>query len=120
MSGSPKRRLHQLRGGDGAGLPAGKPPELWPDFGEIEVYWESFVAFARSELDQPTCTFELRNHGKWKFVARDRPRRSEDRRQSLTYDPEEDTLRFTDPEVDSGWVMEDAFGDDQFDATSRL
>jgi len=115
MPSAPKRRLHNLRGGDGPGIPAGKPPELWPDMADLQPYWESFQAFARSELDQPTVSFELRNHGKWRFVARDRNQRTEDALQSLTYDPEEDTIRFSDPEVGGGWVMESAFGGDQFE-----
>ena len=119
MSGPPSRRLHRLRGGDGPSVP-GRPPELWPDFGDLEPFWESFSAFARSELDDPTVRFELKNHGKWRFVARDRPRRSEDRRQQLVYEPEEDVIRFSDPEVDSGWVLEDAFGGDPYSASSAL
>jgi hypothetical protein len=116
----PERRLHTMRMGDGRALPAGEPPELWPDFGVLEPYWESFAAFARSELDQPTVSFELRNHGKWRFVARDRLKRDDDSvsnqqtRMSLTYDPEEDEIEFSDPETGSGWVMEDAFGGDPF------
>jgi len=113
--------LHKLRGGDGPGVPADPPPSRWPDLVDITDYWESFTYFARSELEQPTVTFEVKNNGKWRFIAKDRPNREIDtRRQSLTYDPEENTIRFHDPEVDSGWVMEDAFGGDPTGASSAL
>jgi len=112
---TPHRRLHRLRGGDGGGIPATEPPELWPDFASLEPYWESFVAFAQSDLEQPTISFEQKNSGKWRFVARDRNKRTDGRRRMLVYDPEEDVIEFSDPEVDSGWVMTDAFGGDPFE-----
>jgi len=113
--------LHRLRGGDGPSVPSDPPPPRWPGLNQISDYWETFTHFARSELEQPTISFEVKNNGKWQFYAQDRANReTNSRRQSLTYDPEENTIRFHDPAVDGGWVMEDAFGTDPTAATSAL
>lgn len=93
---------------------------MWPDLGTLEPFWDSFCAFARSELDAPTCTFELEPDGGWRFVARDQNTRSGGRRNQLVFEPEENVLRFYDPETDAGWVMEDAFGGDPTEASNRL
>lgn len=116
----PKNRLHNLRGGDGRPIPSETPSERWPDLKEIEDHWKSFTQFARSELNQPTMTFRVLNNGKWKFIARDRNKRTDGSLRQLVYDPEDDTIEFSDPEVDSGWVMEDAFGGDPTGSSSRL
>lgn len=116
----PHQRLHRLRGGDGPSVPSDPPPPRWPDLDQISDYWDSFTHFARTELTQPTMTFRVLNNGKWKFIARDRNQRTDGPLRQLVYDPEDDTIEFSDPEVDSGWVMEDAFGGEPTAATSRL
>lgn len=129
MNGEPpKRRLHKLRGGDGPGRPDTPPPK-WPDLGDLEPYWESFTAFARSEMGTAITT-ELRqfSDGSWEFHASTSLDRRENQRvertgqsytQSLVYDSEDDEMTFTDHRDDSSWVMEDVFGD-PYTATSHL
>lgn len=127
MSGSPDRRLHTLRSGDGAGLPAGEPQGMWPDLGDLEPYWESFVSFAMSELGGDIRTeFVQRHDGTWKFKATtDLGRKPTEMRsgqtytQTLVYVSQDDELTFRDARDGSSWVMEDVFGD-QTGATSAL
>lgn len=120
MPSTPKRRLHKLRGGDGPSVPTSKPPERWPNLEEIQPHWESFQAFARSDLESP-IQFELRlkDNGKWEMRALEAPSRKTNHRKRLVYDPKDDSIEFTDLEVDSGWVLENAFGDPT-GATSAL
>ena len=117
----PRRRLHALRNGDGPRIPSERPDVKWPELSDLEPYWESFQAFALSELTPPVSV-ELRmmDDGTWGLWAEEDPSRRPEARKSLKYDPVEDEIRFRDPEVDGGWVMESAFGGDPFEATSRL
>lgn len=102
---------------------------MWPDLGELEPYWETFTAFAISELESPlTFEVEVEDDGHWRFVAQEAPHRartskaaaSPARRSRLVYDPSEDEINFKDPEVSGGWVMEDVFGGDPYGASSAL
>jgi hypothetical protein len=130
MSGAPSRTLHKLRGGDGQGIPSGPPPELWPDMEELEPYWQSFTSYALSELgtegsEPARIVFQQMSDGSWRFRAstaighkRQEPT-GQTYAQTLTYERDEDVLRFEDTRDGSSWVMEDAFGD-QLSATSKL
>lgn len=112
--------MHALRGGDGGAIPEVEPPELWPEMDVLDPYWEEFTGFARSELDGAVeYEFHMRPDGSWYFEARQEAGRDAGRRKSLKYDPEEDTITFNDPEVDSGWEMTDAFGDRPLSEANR-
>lgn len=128
---TPRRRLHRLRSGDGQGLPNMAPPEMWPEFSQIEPFWQSFQAFARSEMGDRGEVEQIRSEyiqfsdGSWKFRAETRVDRQRTEptgqsfTQSLVYDPVEDQMEFTDNRDGSTWVMENAFGDPTT-ASSRL
>lgn len=101
---------------------------MWPDLEDVQPYWDSFISFAISELESPmTFEIEVEDDGSWMMKAMEAPHRdrtgdlgtSPARRSQLLYDPEEDTIRFSDPDV-GGWVMEDAFGGDPTGASSAL
>lgn len=129
----PNRPLRALRGGDGPGLPGGRPPEQWPDFDELQPYWDSFVGFALSEIghsDEDAADirteFVQRWDGSWQFRAFSeigrKPQQIETGQtytQMLVYDSSEDSIEFRDSRDGSSWVMESAFGD-ATGASSRL
>lgn len=132
MNGAqPKRQLHSLRGGDGTSLPETAPPERWPDLATLAPYWESFMAFARSHLGKDGRSESLRleliqrDDGTWKFEAHTTYSRQhveptgEAYTEIMTYEPEDDEIRFKSTRDDSEWVMEEAFGS-PFEATSAL
>jgi hypothetical protein len=107
-----------------------KPPELWPDLSTLEPFWESFQAFARSELGDRGEVEDIRSEvvqnsdGSWQFRAETRVDRQrtepsgEQYTQTLVYDPDTDEMEFTDNRDGSTWVMEDAFGD-PYSASSK-
>ena len=135
MTRNPKRRLHRLRGGDGPPVPEVEPPELWPQMEELDAYWESFQAFARSEMpgDAAQSEIEFSFHmdsrsGEWRFEAFQSTMPDENYGGStqtesyrLTYDPAEDQIEMEMNTLkgETGWVMEDAFGK-PLSATSAL
>lgn len=121
----PRRRLHSLRGGDGPDLPAEAPPSHWPSFEALAPFWESFVAFARSELGTDIrAEYHQRPDGTWQFEAEHdvgaerHDVDGEPYRQRMSYDPEDDVLRFEDTRGGS-WALENAF-DTPTDASSAL
>jgi hypothetical protein len=83
---------------------------LWPDFTDLQPYWEEFRSFALSELDgNIEISYTLEGSGRWRFVARQAPDRAVENLESLTYNSAENRIEYHDPEVNSGWTMEDAF-----------
>ena len=93
----------------------------------LEPYWDSFGSLETDELDgRRDFHFRLKGSGKWRFLAMESPDRDRINpdgtpynRKHIVYDPYEDTLTYSDPEIGESWEMTDVFGIDTLASTNR-